>query len=357
MIFKRILELTKKIDVVFLILAVVLTMAMSCRPEGGEYLSFSDTINDRKYNIKIQYDSLDQIKTSVDSIITKVLSQIDVKTPNSLVSRLNGRIDSLFFEPSNNTHFVKIFEVSKVFYKETNGSFNPALLPLFEYHGTGYSSQELKKGDSLAIKKLMSLTHFDSIFLAGPNLIVKKSRESKISYEAILYGYIVDEIAAFFESKKVRNYIIELDGKCRSHGVDQEKSPWSFGINRPSDGIKTDKKELPINISNKSIATSGAYFDINTSKGLQYASIIDPVSGQKRLTDILSATVLTDDCLRADAYATALMTMGLETALVFINSIKDASACFVYDAEGDGVFEFKTSERFARNLVHNEQKK
>ncbi|HMU06195.1 MAG TPA: hypothetical protein PJ990_21320, partial [Saprospiraceae bacterium] len=58
----------------------------------------------------------------------------------------------------------------------------------------------------------------------------------------------------------------------------------------------------------------------------------------------------------ADAYATAFMVLGLEKSLELVEQLKGIEACFIYDNEGDGVFEFKISEGFSKYYLHNEQK-
>jgi thiamine biosynthesis lipoprotein len=81
----------------------------------------------------------------------------------------------------------------------------------------------------------------------------------------------------------------------------------------------------------------------------------NPFTGMSQPTDILSATVITDDCVYADAYATAFMVLGLEKSLSLVEKLKGVEACFIYDSEGDGIFEFKVSEGFSKYYLHNEQ--
>ncbi|MBK8054686.1 MAG: FAD:protein FMN transferase [Saprospiraceae bacterium] len=129
-----------------------------------------------------------------------------------------------------------------------------------------------------------------------------------------------------------------------------------MGINKPSENVTETEIELPLIISNKALATSGNYRNSYESKGQKFAHIINPFTGISEPTDILSATVIADDCITADAFATAFMVLGLEKALRLVEEINGVDACFIYDLEGDGIFEFRASEGFSKYYLDNEQK-
>ena len=83
------------------------------------------------------------------------------------------------------------------------------------------------------------------------------------------------------------------------------------------------------------MATSGNYRNFYYKNGRKYAHTIDPATGYPVQHSILSATVLTNSCARADAYATAFMVMGLERAQEVLVRHKDMMAYFIYtDREG-----------------------
>ena len=149
--------------------------------------------------------------------------------------------------------------------------------------------------------------------------------------------------------------MIEVGGEILASGVNEQKKEWIIGINKPSEKAQETEIELPLMISNKALATSGNYRNVYESKGQKFAHIINPFTGMSQPTDILSATVIADDCISADAYATAFMVLGLEKSLILVEQLKGIEACFIYDNEGDGIFEFKVSEGFPKYYLHNEQ--
>ena len=83
------------------------------------------------------------------------------------------------------------------------------------------------------------------------------------------------------------------------------------------------------------MATSGNYRNFYYKGKRKYAHTIDPKTGHPVQHNILSATVLTSHCMRADAYATAFMVMGFEGAKKVLERNPDLMAYIIYDDKGE----------------------
>ena len=89
-----------------------------------------------------------------------------------------------------------------------------------------------------------------------------------------------------------------------------------------------------VKVTDKAMATSGNYRNFYYKGGKKYAHTIDPKTGRPVQHNILSATVLTDQCARADAYATSFMVMGLDGAKKVLQKHPDLMAYLIYDDNG-----------------------
>lgn len=78
------------------------------------------------------------------------------------------------------------------------------------------------------------------------------------------------------------------------------------------------------------MATSGNYRNFYYKDGKKYAHTIDPHTGYPVQHNILSATVLANDCATADAYATAFMVMGLDKATKLLEKHPELMAYLIY---------------------------
>ena len=84
--------------------------------------------------------------------------------------------------------------------------------------------------------------------------------------------------------------------------------------------------------------------------GKKYAHTIDPKTGYPVQHSLLSATVLADDCMTADAYATSFMVMGLEKGVELSKRLPEVDVYFIY-ADDDGLNKIYMSENFKSMLA------
>ncbi len=333
----------------------------SCQEKEAEYYKLTGPTMGTKYHVTVQTRDGDSLKKGIDSILAEFNLSMSAYIDSSTLTFFNVSESRFCFDPKTDPYFEPIFIKSKEVFKATDGAFNPSIAPLVNYYGFGYKEKKkLKNTDTLVVKELLKLLVFDSLELqkdsSGLLCITKPDKKVMLDFNAISPGYAVDVIAAYFDKLGTLNYMIELGGEIRARGMSDRKKDWVIGINKPSETSKETEIELPLLISNKSLATSGNYRNAYESKGQKFAHIINPFTGLSHPTDILSATVIADDCMSADAYATAFMVLGLEKSLLLVKELKGIDACFIYDIEGDGVFEFKTSEGFSKYYLDNEQK-
>jgi len=186
----------------------------------------------------------------------------------------------------------------------------------------------------------MNYVGLDKVTLKGKK-ISKESPEIYLDFNSIAKGFGIDVVARFLDSKNIDNYLIEIGGEIRAKGLKKNKEPWLIKLVDPANadvngGYKT------INLSNKSMATSGNYrkFWVNDS-GKKFVHTINPKTGLAQESNLLSVSVITNlDCADADAYATAFMAMGLEETKKIIEKNKDLKVILLYFDSEDKITEY-----------------
>jgi thiamine biosynthesis lipoprotein len=170
------------------------------------------------------------------------------------------------------------------------------------------------------------------------NKLVKENPNIVIDVNAIAQGYSVDIVSEFLEKKGCKNYLVEIGGELKATGLNPENGIWRIGIDKPIDGNQDSGANLQtiIEISGKSLATSGNYRKFFVENGVKYAHSINPKTGYPAKNNLLSATIVADDCMTADAYATACMVSGLDKSLQILNKVKGLDAYLVFsDNQGN----------------------
>ena len=211
-------------------------------------------------------------------------------------------------------------------------AFDITVAPLVNAWGFGFTEKE--SVDSNLIDSLLQFVGMNKIALEDGQ--IRKSTEGvMIDMNGIAQGYSVDVISGFLESMDIMDYLVEIGGEVRTHGLNSRGSEWRVGIDKPVEGLQLAGVELEaiISLSGMSLATSGNYRRFYEMDGMKYSHTIDPATGYPVRHGLLSATVLCDECMYADAYATTFMVMGIAYAKSFLASRPDLEAFLIYNSE------------------------
>ena len=344
-----------------LITTTLILTLFSCSQEAGlSFYKLSGPTMGSTYHITVQCKDIQHIQTIVDSILSSFDASMSLYAKQSTIISFNQADEVFCFDPNIDTYFEPIFKKSKEIYSLTKGTFDPSIAPLVNFYGFGYKEKKhIEKTDTAQVSALKKLLVFDKLTIIDStdhlHCIRKPSPEFMLDFNAISAGFVVDVIYQKFQLLGLKNFMINMSGEIRTKGQNERNEDWIIGINKPSEKADEYSVELPLKISNRAIATSGNYRNSYESKGQKFAHIIDPRTGLSKPSDILSATVIADDCATADALATAFMVMGLKDALHLANELKNVDATFIFDQEGDGIFEFMTSTNMSKYYLNNEQ--
>ncbi len=273
---------------------------------------------------RLAYQHTEDLKEEVEALFATFNESLSPFSPTSIISRVN-RNEAV--QPDS--YFIKVFEESERISRLTDGAFDITIAPLANAWGFGFKKSEWV--DSLVVDSLLQFTGYEKIKLQNGK-VVKSDPRIMISCSAIAKGYASDVIAGFFSSKGIKNYMVEIGGEIVVKGVNPQQEAWKIGINKPEDDSLSVNNELKaiIQLTDAALATSGNYRNYYYKEGVKYAHTIDPRTGYPVQQDILSATVVTKDCLTADALATAFMVMGYRQSIAFLEENRDVEAYLIY---------------------------
>jgi thiamine biosynthesis lipoprotein len=233
--------------------------------------------------------------------------------------------------------------------QRTGGAFDPTVGPLVRAWGFG-PDKKVPVPDSLKIKTLRELVGLHKVESKNG---LRKPAGVELDFSAIAKGQAVDVLGDFLERKNIKDYLVEIGGEVRCRGKNDKGEPWSIGIEDPTVDPLTQRVLAIIKLENRSMATSGNYRNFYEKDGVIYAHIIDPRTGYNARHNLLSASVFAPDCMRADAYATAFMVLGLDKSLEIVKADPKMDALFIYRAD-DGQLKTLVTDGIRAQLVLDE---
>jgi len=228
--------------------------------------------------------------------IERILSKYD---PASEVSRLNKNK-----EVKAGPELLYVLERSRYFWRATDGAFDVTVAPLVDLWG--FTDRDFREPSKKEIQKALAAVGMKKIIFKTGNPVVKfMLPETKIDLGAIAKGYAVDCAVAQLKKQGVTSCLINAGGDIYCLGV-KSGTPWQVAIQDP--GKKGFQGQLAL--SDKAVATSGDYEQFFSVGGKRYSHILNPRTGYPVQARVASVTIVADDCLTADALATAAMVLG-----------------------------------------------
>ncbi|MDG2164230.1 MAG: FAD:protein FMN transferase, partial [Flavobacteriales bacterium] len=242
------------------------------------------------------------------------------------------------------------FEMALKIAHETNGLFEPTIAPLVNFWGFGF--EEISNKNENILVNLMQSVGYKKIRIKDGH-IIKENPNTLIDFNAIAQGFTVDLIGEHLQKIGLTNYMIEIGGELKCSGLNADEKPWRIGIDKPSEEIQKERHLAIIEVSNKSVASSGNYrkLKIDQETGIKYAHTINPKTGMPTLTDLLSVTIVSESCMQADAIATACMVMGKEKSINYIISKPQIDALLIYSGPKGEWIKYQT-EGFKKMRIY-----
>ncbi|PQJ69193.1 FAD:protein FMN transferase [Polaribacter butkevichii] len=321
-----------------IIFITFLLVVLSCSKKNApKDFTLKGYVFGTSYNIII-LDAPKNYQKSIDSLFFLMNKSLSTYIPNSNISKINKGDSTVVVDDL----FLEVFKKSKRIYKETDGYFDPTVGNLVNAWGFGPKREKINLTEA-QVKQEMQYVGLDKVSIVDGK-VKKQDVKIYLDFNSIAKGFGIDVVARFLDRKNIANYLIEIGGEIRAKGVKKENHPWVIKLVDPikKDSIKGFRN---INLSNKSMATSGNYRKFRVTKdGQKYVHTVNPKTGYAIESNLLSASVIANlDCADTDAYATAFMAMGLNNAKVFLENHKNIDAILLFIDKNGKLKEYKTN--------------
>lgn len=277
------------------------------------------------------------IAVSEISRIEKLISSWDSNSQTSEINR-NAGIKPVIVDAELFQLIKRAIKISKL----TNGAFDISYASMdkvwfFDGTMTSMPPEEL-------IKKSVEKVGYKNIILNEENQAVfLKMKGMKIGFGAIGKGYAADKAKELLQKKGVVAGIINASGDLNTWGTQPNGKDWLVAIVNP---LNKEKVFSWMPVNNSAVVTSGNYEKYVKFNDVLYTHIIDPRTGYPA-TGILSVTIFTKTAELADALATSIFVMGVETGLNFINQLNGVE-CVIVDKNNKII----TSQNIKLNTIN-----
>lgn len=335
--------------VLILIVYIVYKMRQNDSPPLQMVEISGTTMGTIGYSIKYFNEDGENFANEIDTLLKVWNLSLSTYIPESEISRFNKRTGCFEFESE---YFLPVLNASKEVYENSDGAFDPTVGPLVNAWGFGPDKSMVP--DSSSVDSLLHLVGFSKIQF-DENKVCKESARIKLDFSAVAKGYAVDVISEFLETRGINNHLVEIGGELICKGTKLDEKPWRTAIEDPTVEVYERKILAVAELKDRAVATSGNYRNYYVRDGVKYVHTINPATGYPISHTLLSASVFADNCMLADAYATAFMVLGVEKAKSVLEKNKSLDAYLIY-SDDKGEIKTLITDGIAQNIENIDAK-
>jgi FAD:protein FMN transferase len=303
------------------------------------------------YRILLHAIALDEdTKQTLPVKISQLLNILDsgifsTYAPDSQLSQLNRTTPGLSYPGS--AELAKVLNAAMQVHNLSGGAFDISIKPLVDLWGFGVAMTARGIPAQKEIDQALERTGMESILLDKATGAIIRTEDVTLDLSAIAKGFAVDQLASLLDVEGQQNYLVEIGGEVVTRGVRADGGHWQLGIENPVSGEPGVFREINLTEEKTAIAASGNYRNFFIVEGQRYSHTLNPVTGWPVSHNLVSVTVIAESAMMADAWATALLVLGLEEGIELANELQ-LPAYFITD--GNTGFHIEHSEAFSRYL-------
>jgi len=253
---------------------------------------------------------LPTVRVAITQVLDRVNARFSPWQPASELNRFNASQPGIWHVAS--ADFAEVTACALRIAGETGGACDPALGALVDLWGFGPRPRDTDLPSAAAIDNALRTSGWRHIVQDRNGGRILRNIEARLDVCGIAKGYAVDLVAQSLRQSGIPAALVEIGGELSGFGIKPDGTPWWVAV----DGGTPDVAPMLVALHGLAIATSGCERSF-THAGATYSHTINPRTGTPIANSMISATVLHESCMQADAYATALMVLGADDAIGF----------------------------------------
>ena len=236
------------------------------------------------------------IRAAIVARLAGLVAEMSHWASDSLLSRFNRSPSGTW--TSLPPDFAQVMTRGLAIAELTGGAFDPAIGKLVDAWGFGPIAVAAPPG-ATEIETARATSGWFRLSFASVGAHLRQPGGAALDLSGIAKGHAVDAIADLLRDAGIAHALVEIGGELVGRGIKPDGDPWWVDLESPP-GLALPP--LRIALHGQAVATSGDY-----RRG---AHTLDPRTGRPVDTGVVSASVIHQTALDADAWATALTVLG-----------------------------------------------
>lgn len=323
-----------KLSMRMLLLAALLLSACS-RPAQQVTLLAGQTMGS-EWTVKVTGElpiPEDELRAGIQRQFDAIDAALSADRPDSALSRFNAASNGQWqaLEPE----LFEVLRYSLEIAQISHGAYDPTIAPLADLWASGPGKNRLHSPDAEKLARARALVGWRKVELDVPRRRARIPPGVRVDLSSLDSGRGVDRVGWYLRTHGIHDFLIDLSGKVMASGRNAGHATWSVAVkdSPAGDPAEVMRDGQIVRLRDQAIVTEDGYRSLGRD-GSRYVRYIDPASGMPIDHGTVSGTVLANECMVADAWATLLMLMPREEAIVLAD--RYALAVQLVAREGGG---------------------
>jgi thiamine biosynthesis lipoprotein len=274
------------------------------------------------YNVAIadapRFVSQSDVTKAVNGALATVNQQMSNWDANSEISRFNAQ--SSTSAQAISPELAEVMTAAEQVHLASGGRFDTTLGPVIELWGFGADGHSSVLPSDADLQLAQAKSGHTNTLRVAPGMLQKTQPDATIYLAAIGKGFGADLVGRALKDLGVENYMIEIGGDLYAAGHNPDGEPWQIGVETPEANARGVLDVIPV--SNVGLASSGDYRNYFEQGGKRFSHLIDPRTGRPVTHSTASTTVIAENAMLADAWATAFHIMGQEEGMALAEKLE-----------------------------------
>ena len=313
----------KKI-VIFISLILMIFIVGCSTKDVYNPISRTEIIMGTTVGVTLYENGSEEVLDKVFKRVQEIENLVSINKEETEIDKLNENAGISPVKLSD-TSF-EIIEKALYYSKLSTGGYDLTVGPLVKLWNIGLP--EAKVPTQEEINEVIKNIDYTKVVLNKDTKEVFLSQKGMLlDLGSIAKGYAADEIVKILKEENINSAIIDLGGNIYALGFKEGNKNWKIGIQNPFDN--RGKIVGSLEVSNKTVVTSGVYERYIEQDGQTYHHILNPETGYPYETDIAGVSIIADKSIDGDALSTLVFTKGLEKGLELVENIDGVDAIFI----------------------------
>ena len=313
----------KKI-VIFISLILMIFIVGCSTKDVDEPISRTEIIMGTTVGVTLYENGSEEVLDKVFKRVQEIENLVSINKEETEIDKLNENAGISPVKLSDSSF--EIIEKALYYSKLSSGGYDLTVGPLVKLWSIGLP--EAKVPSQEEIEEIIKNIDYTKVELNKNTKEVFLSEKGMLlDLGSIAKGYAADEIVKILKEENINSAIIDLGGNIYALGLKEGNKNWKIGIQNPFDN--RGKIVGSLEVSNKTVVTSGVYERYIEQDGQTYHHILNPETGYPYETDIAGVSIIADKSIDGDALSTLVFTKGLEKGLELVENIDGVDAIFI----------------------------